>query len=231
MLSNFKSLSDIFTYIEDKLGFRKFAQYVIFIILVYTVFNFKSIVTDAVEIYREIVKEQHEKKLELRSELLAELNPMLTEIRAEIGADRVLYFEYHNSTENLVGIPFMYADLVLSVKKYGVTDYNVERYKDINSGLISSLYQSLKKNQVLINKGNIIDEQFDIDYPGISNFIKERDGSVQQCFLNLPGIISPIGMIIVEWTEIDENRNWETIKKISLEHIPRINALVLSKIK
>lgn len=231
MLSNFKSLSDIFTYIEDKLGFRKFAQYVIFIILVYTVFNFKSIVTDAVEIYREIVKEQHEKKLELRSELLAELNPMLTEMRAEIGADRVLYFEYHNSTENLVGIPFMYADLVLSVKKYGVTDYNVERYKDINSGLISSLYQSLKKNQVLINKGNIIDEQFDIDYPGISNFIKERDGSVQQCFLNLPGIISPIGMIIVEWTEIDENRNWETIKKISLEHIPRINALVLSKIK
>ena len=231
MLSNFKSLSDIFTYIEDKLGFRKFAQYVIFIILVYTVFNFKSIVTDAVEIHREIVKEQHEKKLELRSELLAELNPMLTEMRAEIGADRVLYFEYHNSTENLVGIPFMYADLVLSVKKYGVTDYNVERYKDINSGLISSLYQSLKKNQVLINKGNIIDEQFDIDYPGISNFIKERDGSVQQCFLNLPGIISPIGMIIVEWTEIDENRNWETIKKISLEHIPRINALVLSKIK
>lgn len=231
MLSNFKSLSDIFTYIEDKLGFRKFAQYVIFIILVYTVFNFKSIVTDAVEIHREIVKEQHEKKLELRSELLAELNPMLTEMRAEIGADRVLYFEYHNSTENLVGIPFMYADLVLSVKKYGVTDYNVERYKDINSGLISSLYQSLKKNQVLINKGNIIDEQFDIDYPGISNFIKEKDGSVQQCFLNLPGIISPIGMIIVEWTEIDENRNWETIKKISLEHIPRINALVLSKIK
>ena len=231
MLSNFKSLSDIFTYIEDKLGFRKFAQYVIFIILVYTVFNFKSIVTDAVEIYREIVKEQHEKKLELRSELLAELNPMLTEMRAEIGADRVLYFEYHNSSENLVGIPFMHADLVLSVKKYGVTDYNVGRYKDINSGLISSLYQSLKKNQVLINKGNIIDEQFDIDYPGISNFIKERDGSVQQCFLNLPGIISPIGMIIVEWTEIDENRNWETIKKISLEHIPRINALVLSKIK
>lgn len=162
---------------------------------------------------------------------MAELNPMLTEMRAEIGADRVLYFEYHNSTENLVGIPFMYADLVLSVKKYGVTDYNVGRYKDINSGLISSLYQSLKKNQVLINKGNIIDEQFDIDYPGISNFIKERDGSVQQCFLNLPGIISPIGMIIVEWTEIDENRNWETIKKISLEHIPRINALVLSKIK
>ena len=91
LLDKFKSLSEIFTYVEEKLGFRKFVQYVLFLIVIYGVFNFKSVVKDIIEISNDIFEEQHTKKMALRDELLAELSPILTEMRATIGADRVLF--------------------------------------------------------------------------------------------------------------------------------------------
>jgi hypothetical protein len=227
MLDKFKALSEIFTYIEEKLGFRKFTQYVFFVILIFGMFNFRSIIRTVIEISSEISEEQHAKKMTLRDELLDELNPILTEMRATIGADRVLYLEYHNSKENLVGIPFKYVDLVLPVKSYGVPEFDYSKYKEISSGVITVLYQDLRKSKVIINKG-ASDNTFLIGYPGISEYIESSDGSKQQCFLNLPGINSPIGLIIVEWVE-DEERDWDKIEKVSQSYISRINGLVLSK--
>lgn len=227
LLDKFKSLSEIFTYVEEKLGFRKFVQYVLFLIVIYGVFNFKSVVKDIIEISNDIFEEQHTKKMALRDELLAELSPILTEMRATIGADRVLYFEYHNSKENLVGIPFKYVDLVLPVKKYGVPEFDFRKYREINAGVITTLYQDLKKSKVIFNRGPG-DTEFLLKYSGISDFVEKNDGSIQQCFLNLPGINTPIGIIVIEWMDNSE-RDWDTIEEVSKDYITRINGLVLKK--
>ena len=136
----FKMLSETLSMIEEKLGLLKFVQYSLFILVMYVAFNFSSIIENVMKMQTELAKKEHEKRLLMRDDLMTELNPLLVELRSGTGASRVLYFEYHNSTENFVGIPFKFANLVLSNQIYGCPSYDISKYKDINSGLISGIY-------------------------------------------------------------------------------------------
>lgn len=225
-----KALSEILSDIDKKLGFTKFTHYVIFIVLIYGIFNFREIVKVAIEINDQIEKKEHERRLELRDSLMTELNPLLIELRTSTGASRLLYFEYHNSTENFVGIPFKFANLVLANQNYGCPDYDPNKYKDINSGLISRLYTNLKKEEVIINKGIDSDSLFYSKYPEVHEFFSSQDGSIQQAYINVPGVKSPVGMIILEWVDdndkIKSDYQWERIKNQIYHDITRINGII-----
>lgn len=223
----FKFLSETFSMIEEKLGLLKFVQYSLFLFVMYVAFNFSSIMENIMKMQTELAKKEHEKRLLMRDDLMTELNPLLVELRSGIGASRILYFEYHNSTENFVGIPFKFANLVLSNQVYGCPSYDITKYKDINSGLISGIYDELKKNNIIINKG-INDSNFHAEHPEIHDFFSSQDGSKQQVFVNLPGVNSPMGMIVLEWMDDKpkSEEEWEDIEdKINAE-VPRINALI-----
>ena len=114
LIDKFRSLSETMTTIEEKLGIFRFIQYSLFMLAMYVAFNFTSIVESVMKIQSEIEKKEHERRLLMRDDLMSELNPLLVELRSGTGASRVLYFEYHNSTENFVGIPFKFANLVIS---------------------------------------------------------------------------------------------------------------------
>lgn len=228
MFSKLKSLLDLISDIDRRLGLQKLIQYVILGLFIAAVINYKSIISTTIETYDAIYKEKHAKKLLLRDQLMEDLNPILYEIRAEVGADRVLYMEYHNSKENLVGIPFKYVDLVLVAQKYGTVDFDMVKFRDINSGIITDLYTSLKKGDIVINKGPK-DYIFQRDFPGIAEFMGSGDYSSQQCFVNLPGVKTPIGLLIFEWMDDSPERNWNEVQKKAQAFIPRINALILSK--
>lgn len=224
-----KALSEILIKIEEKLGITKFIQYTLFILIILGITNFSTIVEHVMKIQSQIEKKEHERRLELRDDLISELSPQLVELRSSTGASRLLYFEYHNSTENFVGIPFKFANLVLTNQKYECPGYNPEKYKDINSGLISGIYTDLRKNKIVINKGKDYDSTFYSKHPDVYEFFSSQDGSVQQMFINIPGVSSPIGMIVLEWVGGDElvfDKDWEAVKEKVTKDIPRINALI-----
>lgn len=228
LTDKFRSLSETITMIEEKLGIFRFIQYSLFMLAMYVAFNFTSIVESVMKIQSEIEKKEHERRLLMRDDLMSELNPLLVELRSGTGASRVLYFEYHNSTENFVGIPFKFANLVISNQVYGCPGYDPTKYKDINSGLISSIYDDLKRNEVIINKGVANDSVFYSMYPEIHEFFSSQDGSVQQVFVNIPGVHSPMGMVVLEWVneEVKTDEEWKDIENKALSEVPRINALI-----
>lgn len=223
-----KALSETLVKIDEKLGITKFIQYGLFITLIFGVFNFSSIVEAIMKIQSQIEKKEHERRLLLRDDFMSELNPLLIEFRSSTGASRLLYFEYHNSTENFVGIPFKFVNLVMANQVYECPGYDPNKYKDINSGLISGIYSDLRQKEMIINKGVEHDTSFYAKYPEIHDFFSTQDGSVQQIYINIPGVNSPIGMIVLEWVndEITTNQEWEEIQEQVFRYIPRVNALV-----
>jgi hypothetical protein len=227
-LNKLNEISEFFIRMDQKIGFKKIVKYVFLILLVLGIVNFKTVVKEVVEIVSEITEEQHNEKMKLRDELLRDLQPMLNEIRAQTRADRVLYLEYHNSKENLVGIPFKYADLVLQASSYNVTTVPENLYKDINTGAITSLYEELKHNIISSD-----DSMFCYKFPGTYELFNGNDGSNKQVFVSIPGVDQPIGMLIFEWVDEDVDIDIKRIEYILGGHggnyLSRINGLIMSK--
>lgn len=229
-LNKLKEISDFLVRIDQKIGFNKIVKYVFLVLLVIGIVNFKTVVKECIELVQEINTEEHNEKMKQRDELLQDLQPILNEIRAHTRADRVLYFEYHNSKENLVGIPFKYADMVLQASSYNVSVVPESLYKDINTGAITNLYEELKHDIVSSD-----DSMFCYRFPGAFELFNGNDGSVKQVFVSIPGVDQPIGMLVFEW--VDESRVVD-VKKIEYilsphggNYLSRINGLIMSKTK
>ena len=133
-LDKLKDLVDAAIKVEEKLGIRKAISYVFLGLLIYGVINFKAIVIDCIEIVQELTEEIHNQKMDKRDDFVASMNEVLIDLRHQTGADRVLYFEWHNTKENSVGVPFRYFDLVLQTEGYNIP--KCLDYKDIPAGWI-----------------------------------------------------------------------------------------------
>lgn len=222
-------LADAIVKIDEKVGFRKLLNYVLLLLALLLLFNFRIVTREVIEFVQEISEQIHDDKMVKRDELMQELAPLLQEFRAEAGADRILYLEYHNSKENLVGIPFKYIDLVQQNSKYGVACASVENFKDINVGLITDLYSGLKNNDIIICKGEG-DREFLQKYQGAFELFNELDNSRQQAFISIPGVSQPIGLVVLEWIDNElSDVSIEAINKIDNTYRARINALILKK--
>lgn len=223
----FSTLAETLANLQERLGgFRGVMRYVTVALFLLLIFNFRAVVTEVIGIFDDIQNAIHDEKIERRDEMMIELTPILAEFRGYTTADRILYIEYHNSKENLVGMPFKFLDLVLVSKKYGTPEFDIKSYHELNAGIISPIFPSLKKDGYIINAGTC-DSTFMVKYHDVADFIKSQDNSSQQVYLNLPGVNSPIGVIILEWMS-DEERDWDEIQNISREYVARINGLILS---
>lgn len=224
-----KDLFDAVINIDKNLGFKKFLRYLIAILLVLAMINYKTVIRDLIEITTEISDSIHSDRMMLRDQLLAELKPILVDMRSSSNADRILYFEYHNSKENLVSIPFKYLELVQYDKGFAIPPIDEMMYKNINTGLITDLYQGIKFGGVVCCEGEN-DTVFIEKYGSAWNLVHTRDGSNKQVFISIPGIEQPIGLIILEWMDENSEIDLEEITKTATHnYIPRINALILSK--
>ena len=232
ILDKIKELTDAIINVDERIGFRRFVKYILLGLGIVMIFNYKTILRDVVEIVIEIERDIHSDKMKLRDELLAELGPILADFRSNVKADRILYFEYHNSKENLVGIPFKYVELVQQNSGYGVRSASENRYSGINAGAISDLYEDIKLGKIVYCSGPY-DDLFNSRYPGVFDMFYSRDGGRRFVFISIPGIDTPIGMIVLEWmTESSmEFDKIEISEAATHNYIPRINALILSKRK
>lgn len=227
------NLSEFFSTIvniDKNLGFKKFVKYLVTIVIILTLVNYKIVIRDIIEITTEISDNIHSDQMELRDQLLAELKPMLVDMRSSLDADRILYFEYHNSKENILSIPFKYLELVQYDKAFAIPSIDETQFKDINTGLITDLYQEIKFGGIVYCEGPR-DTVFMEKYSGIYDLINSRDGSVRHVYISVPGIEQPVGLIILEW--MNESNIPLDVDKISKtathNYIPRINAMILSK--
>lgn len=225
-----KDLINTISDIDRNLGFKKFVKYLVVAVFILTVLNYKTVIKDVIEITTEIYSSIHSDNMELRDELLAELKPLLVEMRSSLGADRILYFEYHNSKENIVSIPFKYIELVQYDKAFAVPSINELQFKDINAGLITDIYQEIKFGGVVCCQGPT-DTLFMEKYTGVYDIINSKDGSKRHVYISIPGIDQPIGLILLEWmNESSIPLDVDKITKTATHnYIPRMNAMILSK--
>ena len=220
-----KELLDSLSGLIDKVGWPGAIAILFILGIIYTVSHFKSIVLAVIEIYEKVRVEKHAEELRRRDKLNEELQPMFREMRAATRADRLLYFEYHNSKENLVGTPFKYVDLVMSERAAGIPYINCVGYKDINAGLICDLYSGLRYEQdgIVLNND---DSTFTEAYPGVSEFLGNLKQG-KQMYINLPGLHDPVGFIVLEWynPEVD----LEEHRQEAVSYRNRVNVIVTSK--
>lgn len=230
LLDKLKDITDAIIRLDEKIGFRRILSYVVLILILFCVFNFKSIVKGSIELVRDLDEEIHTEKMEKRDQLLQELSPILLEFRSSVGADRILYFEYHNSKENLVGIPFKYIDLVLQNTKYSTPCAPASIFKDINVGLITQLYEKIKSGTIVFCEG-IDDSVFKELYPGTFELFQIESRDLQQAYISIPGVSQPVGMIVLEW-DGENGMDKELVEKAANgcnSFVSRINGLIMSK--
>ena len=221
-------LSDALIKLDEKLGIKKIIQYLVIVFIIIGLCNIRSITKWAIETVSSITEEIHNEQMEKRDQLLTELVPELREFLGATDADRILYLEYHNSKENLVGIPFKYIDLVLQSSTYGVPAVPIDKFQDINVGNLTQLYEDLKFQKIVVCTTTMIEKgDFLERYPGNHEILQKNDSSTQQVFITIPGIHQPVGMIILEWMDKDENVDVKRVCKEATMRVSTINGLIM----
>jgi hypothetical protein len=208
--------------IDQKLGLRKFVKYlVVFALVVFlapVVLFPKKTIKETVKFVLEISNEIESEKMDNRDVVIRELNPLLRELRAETCADRVTYYEYHNSIENEAGVPFKFVDLVQQASKMGLPE--ISPRDNVNVSRFAELYCDLQDSGYVLNTGRI---DFFYRYPGSSEIL---NGSKMQLFINIPGINKPLGIVVLEWQEYNNNIPWNSIVQYGYREGSRINSLM-----
>lgn len=222
MISKLEQLVSALINIDQRLGLRKLIKYLavlaIVLLLIPVLKDPKGAVKETVRFFIELSVEIESDKMKERDAVIAELNPLLRELRAETGADRVVYYEYHNSIENEAGVPFRFVDLVQQAPKMGMPD--AEPRSNINVSRFAELYCDLIERGAIINA---MDSTFSYRYPGSSEI---SNGSKGQIYVNIQGMRLPLGIVVLEWYDESDDPDWETSRNNALRESLRITALM-----
>lgn len=222
MISKLGQLESVMSSIDQKLGLRKFIKYLaVFALIVFlapVVLFPKKTIKETVKFVLEISNEIESDKMDDRDVVIRELNPLLRELRAETSADRVTYYEYHNSIENEAGVPFKFVDLVQQASKMGLPE--ISPRDNVNVSRFAELYCDLRDSGYVLNTGRI---DFFYRYPGSSEIL---NGSKMQLFINIPGINKPLGIVVIEWQDYNNDMPWSSIVQYGYREGSRINSLM-----
>lgn len=222
LLDKIKEIGDTLIAVHTKIGYKMFKRYVILIICLIAALNAKTIATGAIQFVSEISDEIHSEKMKLQEDYYTDLSPLLAEFRAETGADRVLYFEYHNSEESLEGMPFKFFNLMKCMPRYGIPEVPGSVYKDISASMYTELFKEIGQGKVVICRG-FDDIAFRKKYRGVYELLSESDNSKQMVIFSIPGIRKPVGFIALEW--MSEDAKVVLNEEIVHSFLPRINAI------
>ena len=221
MIQRIEHFMDALVRVDERLGLKKLIKYLIVLgitlLLIPVLADPRGAIKGTVEFFLELTAEIDRDKQIQRDEVIKNLVPLLRELRAETGADRAVYFEYHNSIENEAGVPFKYVDLVQQSPKMGLSP--LPPLDNVNASRFAELYLDLIDQGYIVNPG---DSSFYYRYPGAQEISGK---SVMQVYCNIPGIQLPLGMIILEWYDREE-LDWDQITKYARKESLRVNALM-----
>lgn len=222
-----KEATDAFVKLHERIGLKNLKRYILIAFVIWGIFYIKPITTGIVKFVIEISDDIHTHRMVARDTYMSELNPLLIELRTRTGADRALYFEFHNSEESLEGLPFKFFDVMLGNSRYGLGEGYTNTYINVNASRFTTFFDDLAQGKILYCKG-LGDSEFRCKYEGVHEYFNSVDYSNQQVMFSVPGIKFPVGFIVLEWTSVDTKIDVEdNIKPVVYEIIPRINALAI----
>ena len=222
-----KEATDAFVKLHERIGLKNLKRYILIAFVIWGIFYIKPITTGIVKFVIEISDDIHTHRMVARDTYMSELNPLLIELRTRTGADRALYFEFHNSEESLEGLPFKFFDVMLGSSRYGLGEGYTNTYINVNASRFTTFFDDLAQGKILHCKG-LGDSEFRRKYEGVHEYFSSVDYSDQQVMFSVPGIKFPVGFIVLEWTNVDTEINIEdNVKPVVYEIIPRINALAI----
>lgn len=183
---------------DEKFGFRKILLYTTYVLLVIALLNWESILRAVEASFRRIEDERHNKNLVIREKISMEVHPCLVELRARTNADRVMLFEFHNSINNLVGIPFKYITMTDHAEPYG--SIFVPKYNDVNSEVIGSFIRDLKIN--MFEKIEDM-EVLRMSDPSVLDVLNNNE-ALCACYQYISVMGRPVAIMVLEWHSMED---------------------------
>ena len=108
MIDKLRQFGEVLAGIDRGLGFRKFVQYTLvaglLILLAPVMVDPRGSIKSTVSFFINISEEIESDRMVERDLAIKEVYPVLRELRAALWADRVVYYEYHNSIQNEAGV-------------------------------------------------------------------------------------------------------------------------------
>lgn len=178
---------------DEKFGFRKILLYTTYVLVVIALLNWESILVRINDSLRRIEDERHAKNLAIREKISLEIHPCLVELRARTDADRVMLFEFHNSINNLIGIPFKYISMTDHAEPYGAIF--TPKYNDVNSEVIGSFIRDLKVN--MWEKMDDL-EMLKKSDSSVLDVLNNKE-AVAACYQYISVFGRPIAILVLEW--------------------------------
>lgn len=107
---------------------------------------------------------KHKEAVEHRKKIMPIIKEELSYLAKEIGADRVLVYEFSNGNSNVVGLPFLYLTATSEVTTLG-TDPIAHTFQRINTCLFADFIAMLEeKTYIYIDNLETIKEVFPVLY-------------------------------------------------------------------
>lgn len=147
-------------------------------------------------LYENIKKKQekeHSSRIERRLEVDPAVRALLRECVSELGCDRAYVCEFHNGTNNFVGLPFLYADMKYEEVADGVlnvdfeyTNFNLTRYQFVSYGLKIGYWEGTTTEM----------EEVDKRFAGHLRI----DGVEYSSFISISGVDEKIGILGISYS-------------------------------
>ena len=137
----------------------------------------------------------HTKATMHRKMITPKIRQILSDLALEVGADRVLLFEYSNGSSNLVGLPFLYVSATSEVVTRRTNPVS-NQYQRINVSLVADFLEKLE------DKGYFYVENIESiknEYPMLYNMMFPNKAH-SALFYSLSGMEDTIGFIVVTTT-------------------------------
>lgn len=209
---------------DEKFGFRKILLYTTYVLIVLAILNWKSILKEVATQMDKIKTEQHDKDLIVRDLISRDIHPYLVELRALTGADRVMLFEFHNSINNLIGVPFKYITMTDHAEPYGSNF--VPKYSDMNSEIIGTFIRDLKVT--MFEATNDL-EAFKMQDPSVVDALNNSQAKAA-CYQYMSVLGKPLGILVLEWHSPDTQFtaiHWNKIRSQCSQAAQDLNNIIL----
>lgn len=196
---------------DERLGFKKVLMYTAYGLALTAIINWKAILSEINEYMISLDTEHHDKTLAIRDKINQEIHPYLIELRARLGADRVMLFEFHNSVSSLIGIPFKYIGLTDHAEPYGVKI--TPKFNDVNAEVIGGFIRNLQTE--VFYESRDLNKLRDLD-PFVPEVLNDPN-AIASCYQYMSVLGKPLGILVVEFhnpNNLPNDIGWKKVRNL-----------------
>ena len=193
-------------------------------------YGFMTLITVVVlnpDIIYENIKKQQEREHSARIERRLEVDPtvrnLLRQCVSELDCDRAFVCEFHNGTNNFVGLPFLYADMKYEEVADGVlnvdieySNFNLTRYEFVPYGLKHGYWEGTT------DEIEVIDKRF-------AGHLR-IDGTGYSSYIAISGVDEKIGILGVSYSTSNISLAQKAIIKRKLIEVSQKLGILLSPV-